>query len=141
MLSDYELSDLLIGAHTIAVVGLSDKPERASHAVASYLKRHGYRIIPVNPNLHAPVLGEQPYANLRDIPETIDIVNVFRRSEYTPEIVEDAIMIGAHTVWMQAGVSNEAAARRARQAGLHIVMDRCIAVEHRRLSRYADVLQ
>ena len=140
MLSDYDLSELISEAQTIAVVGLSDQLDRPSYAVASYLKRNGYRIIPVNPLLKGPVLGMQPCASLRDIREHVDIVDVFRRSEYVPQIVEDAMSIGARAVWTQIGIVNEAAARRARAAGLLMVMDRCLAVEHRRVSRYAEMV-
>ncbi len=104
---------------------------RPSNGVAAYMQRAGYRIIPVNPN-ETEVLGEKSYARLEDVPERIDIVDVFRRSEYVPEIVESAIRIGAKTVWMQEGVEHEAAAARARQAGLDVVMDRCILKEHRK---------
>lgn len=140
MPSDSELTDLLMQAKTIAIVGMSDRPERDSYAVARFLQRHGYRIIPVNPNLRGPVLGEVPYASLRDVKEHIDIVDVFRRPEFVPAVVEDAIAVGADAVWMQLGVVNEAAARRARQAGLTVVMDRCMAIEHRRLMRYAEMI-
>ena len=136
MLSDCALSDLLFESRTIAVVGLSDKLFRDSYAVAGYLKRNGYHVVPVNPRLSEPVLGLQPYASLRAVPEQIDIVNVFRRSAYVSEIVTDAIAVGAKAIWTQLGVIDHEAARRARAAGLQVVMDRCIAVEHRRLSRY-----
>src|SRR5215210_8752517 len=125
MLSDNETREILQRAHTIAVVGLSDRPERDSNGVARFLQRNGYRIIPVNPNLRGLVLGEQPYASLRDIREHVDIVDIFRRPEYLPQIIEDAIAIGADVVWAQLGISNRAAAERARQAGLGVVMDRC----------------
>ena len=107
---------------------------RPSNGVSEYMKRAGYRIIPVNPN-ETEVLGERCYARLEDIPEKIDIVDVFRRSEFVPEIVESAIAIGAKTVWMQEGVIHEAAAERARSAGLNVVMDRCILKDHRKLTR------
>lgn len=138
MLSDNEIRSVLQRARTIAVVGLSDRPERDSHAVAGFLQRNGYRVIPVNPNLHGPVLGEQPYASLRDIKEHVDIVQIFRRPEHTPEVVEDAVAIGADVVWMQVGIENQAAAQRARRAGLGVVMDRCMAIEHRRLMREVE---
>lgn len=131
MLPDNEISDLLKRARTIAVVGLSDKPSRDSYNVASFLQRSGYRVLPVNPNLRGPVHGEQPYASLHDIQEHVDIVNIFRRPEFVPDIVEAAIDIGAEAVWMQLGVINELAARRAEAAGVGVVMNRCIAVEHR----------
>ncbi len=117
-------------ARTIAIVGLSDKPERDSFRVARYLQAHGYRIIPVNPNL-AEVLGERAYASLRDVPEPVDIVDVFRRPDAVPGLVEDAIAIGAKAVWMQEGIAHNAAADRARAAGLQVVMSKCIMKEHR----------
>ncbi len=126
-----KIRELLKSSRTIAVVGLSSSPMRPSNGVAAYMQRAGYRIIPVNPN-ETEVLGEKSYARLEDVPERIDIVDVFRRSEYVPEIVESAIRIGAKTVWMQEGVEHEAAAARARQAGLDVVMDRCILKEHRK---------
>jgi predicted CoA-binding protein len=138
MLSDNEMRDVLQDAQTIAVVGLSDKPTRDSYAVARFLKRNGYRVLPVNPNLRGPILGEQPYANLREIREHVDIVNVFRRSEFVPQVVEDAIAIGAGCIWTQLGVFNEAALRRAQAAGLKVVMNHCIAIEHRRLMREVE---
>ncbi len=137
MLSDYDLADLLFMSRTIAVVGMSDKPFRDSYAVAGYLKRNGYQVIPVNPHLTQPVLGLPPCPSLRAISEHVDIVNVFRRSEFVSEIVTDAIAIGAKAIWTQVGIIDHEAARRAQAAGLLVVMDRCIAVEHRRLSRYA----
>lgn len=124
--------ELLRGARTIAVVGLSNKRYRPSYGVSRYLQQQGYRIIPVNPE-EAEVLGEKSYARLEDVPEHIDIVDVFRRSEYVPDIVDSAISIGAGAVWMQEGVSHEKAAEKARQAGLTVVMDRCILKEHSRL--------
>jgi len=133
VLSDPEIRELLASARTIAIVGMSDDPERDSYGVAGFLQRQGYRIIPVNPKLQAPVLGEQPYASLRNIPEKVDIVDIFRRSEVVPPIVEEAIAIGAGAVWMQLSVVNEEAAARAEEAGLKVVMNRCMAVEHRRL--------
>lgn len=126
------IPELLRSARTIAVVGLSSKPWRPSHGVAEYMQRAGYRIIPVNPN-ETEVLGEKAYPHLEAVPEKVDIVNVFRRPEFVPEIVEAAIRIGAPAIWMQEGVVNEEAAERARQAGLFVVMDRCILKEHRRL--------
>lgn len=132
--SDREITELLRSARTIAVVGLSPKPYRASYGVSEFLQSAGYRIIPVNPNLRE-VLGEKAYARLEDIPEKVDIVDVFRRSETVPEIVESAIGIGARAVWMQEDVLNETAAARARAAGLLVVMDTCILKEHHRLLR------
>jgi uncharacterized protein len=132
--SDDELKKLLRGAHTIAVVGLSSSRFRASYGVAQYLQSAGYRIFPVNPN-EEQVLGEKAYAHLDDVPEKIDVVDVFRRSEFVPEIVDAAIRVGARAIWMQEGVADEAAAQRARAAGLFVVMDTCILKEHRRLMR------
>jgi hypothetical protein len=120
---------LLESTKIIAVVGLSPRRSRPSNGVARYLQSAGYRIIPVNPN-ETEVLGEQACARLEDVPERIDIVDIFRRSEAVPEIVESAIKIGARAVWMQEGVIHEAAAERARQAGLIVMMDRCILKEH-----------
>lgn len=114
---------------TLAVVGLSSKHCRASHGVSSYMQSHGYRIIPVNPNEDS-VLGERCYPALDDVPESFDAVVIFRRSEFVPEIVESAIRKGAKVVWMQEGVQHEEAARRAREAGLEVVQDRCILKEH-----------
>jgi len=128
------IAEILKSSHTIAVVGLSSNPMRPSNGVAAYLKRAGYRIIPVNPK-ESEVLGEKCYARLEDVPEKIDIVDIFRRSEYVPEIVESAIRIGAKTVWMQEGVIHEEAAERARNAGLKVVMDRCTLKEHRKMER------
>jgi len=130
--SDHEIAALLRDAHTVAVVGLSSRMSRASHGVSRFLQSAGYRVIPVNPN-EAEVLGEKCYARLEDIPEKVDIVDVFRRPEFVPEIVDAAIRIGARAVWMQEGVVHEEAAERARRAGLMVVMDRCILKEHRRL--------
>ncbi len=116
---------------TIAVVGLSSNPMRPSFGVTEYMQGAGYRIIPVNPN-EREVLGEKCYARLEDVPEKIDIVNVFRRAEEVPPVVESAIRFGAKVVWMQLGVENEAAAEKARAAGLIVIEDACIRVEHRR---------
>jgi len=140
MLSDNEIREVLQRAHTVAVVGLSDNPERDSSAVAGFLQRNGYRIIPVNPNLRGPVLGEQPCASLRDVEEHVDVVQIFRRPEHVPQVVEDAIAIGADVVWMQVGVVNQAAAHRAQRAGVGVVMDRCMAIEHRRLMREVETV-
>jgi predicted CoA-binding protein len=126
------VAEILGEARTIAVVGLSARRFRPSHGVAEYLQRVGYRIIPVNPNI-TEVLGEKSYASLDAVPEPVDIVDIFRRSEHVPEIVEAAIRKGAKTIWMQEGVVHEDAARRAESAGLTVVMDRCILKDHRRL--------
>ena len=131
MLSDAEIKILLERARTIAVVGMSDRPERDSHSIAQFLQRTGYRVLPVNPYLRGPVLGERPYASLRDIREHVDIVDVFRRSEFVAGVVEDAIAIGAGAVWTQLGVVDRSAAQCAEAAGLQVVMNRCIAVEYR----------
>ena len=127
-----ELRKILATTRVIAIVGLSDKPDRPSHGVAAYLQEQGYRIIPVNPNV-AEVLGEQAYPNLRDIPASIDVVDIFRRAEDVPPIVEDAIAKGAKVIWMQLGIVNESAAARAKAAGLQVVMDTCMEVVHRAL--------
>ncbi len=116
---------------TIAVVGLSSNPMRPSHGVTEYMQGAGYRIIPVNPN-ETEVLGEKSYARLEDVPEKIDIVNVFRRAEEVPPVVESAIRIGAKVVWMQLGIESDEAAEKARAAGLTVIEDACILVEHRK---------
>src|SRR6185312_13689009 len=124
------IPEILQAARTIAVVGLSSKRYRPSYGVTEYMQRAGYHIIPVNPE-ETEVLGEKSYPDLDSVPEAIDIVDVFRRSEFVPEIVEAAIRVGAKVVWMQEDVVHEAAARRAEEAGLDVVMDRCILKEHR----------
>jgi predicted CoA-binding protein len=128
------IKELLKNCKTIAVVGLSSNPMRPSFGVTEYMLGAGYRIIPVNPN-EREVLGEKSYARLEDVPEKIDVVNVFRRSEEVPPVVESAIRIGAKVVWMQSGVENEAAAEKARAAGLVVIEDACILVEHRRRAK------
>ena len=120
---------ILTSARTIAVVGLSPDPRRPSHGVARYLQRAGYRIIPVNPHVDQ-VLGERAYPNLRQLPEPVDVVDVFRRSEFVGPIVDDAIAIKASAVWLQDGVVDAAAAARARAAGLDVVMDDCMMRRH-----------
>jgi len=125
------VAQILREAKTIAVVGLSSSPMRASHGVAEYLKNAGYRIIPVNPN-ETEVLGEKAYARLEDVPERLDIVDVFRRAEEVPAAAESAIRIGAKVLWMQLGIENAEAAERARAAGLVVVEDSCLMVEHKR---------
>jgi predicted CoA-binding protein len=127
------ISEILHTSRTIAVVGLSGKRYRPSYGVAEYLKRSGFRIIPVNP-MEKEVLGERAYPDLDSIPEKVDLVDIFRRPEFVPEIVEAAIRIGAKAIWMQEGVTHEAAAERAEAAGLAVVMDRCILKDHRRLA-------
>jgi predicted CoA-binding protein len=127
-------ADILKSSRVVAVVGLSSNPERPSCRVASYLKRHGYRIIPVNPR-ESTVLGEAAYPDLSSVPGPVDVVDIFRRPEDVPAIVEQAIKIGAKAVWMQEGVVNEAAAARAREAGLLVVMDKCMRKEHIKLRK------
>lgn len=127
-----DIAGILANSRTIAVVGLSDNPERASYDVASYLHDEGYTIIPVNPNIEN-WRGINAYKSLSEIREPVDIVDIFRKSDAVLPIVEEAIKIGAKTVWMQLGIVNEAAERRARAAGLNVVMNRCIKIEHRRL--------
>jgi predicted CoA-binding protein len=124
-----EIREILKSARVIAVVGLSDKPDRDSYRVAAYMQRAGYRIIPVNPAVKE-VLGEKSYPSLRDVPEKIDVVDVFRKPDAVPAIVEDAIAVGAKVVWMQDGIAHNEAADRARAAGLKVVMDRCVLREH-----------
>ena len=125
---------LLARTQTIAVVGLSNNPLRPSYGVAAYMQSHGYRIIPVNPRI-SESLGETSYATLADVPEKIDLVNIFRRSEFVDEIVDQAIRLKVPAVWMQEEVINERAAEKARQAGIFVVMDRCILKEH--IERFA----
>jgi predicted CoA-binding protein len=126
------IKEILEKYRTIAVVGLSAQTWRPSYSVSQYMQRAGYRIIPVNPN-ESEVLGEKAYASLDDVPEPIEIVDIFRRPEYVPDIVEAAIRRNARVIWMQLGVANEAAAARARAAGLEVIMDRCILQEHAEL--------
>jgi signal transduction histidine kinase/predicted CoA-binding protein len=126
--------DILHETKTVAVVGISDKTDRPAHTVPAYLMKNGYRIIPVNPTL-AEVLGQKSYPDLQSVPESIDTVLVFRRSEFVPEIVDQAIQAGAQAVWMQSGISHEEAAQKARQAGLKVVMDACMRETHKRLIR------
>lgn len=123
------ITEILERHKTLAVVGLSSKPMRPSYGVASYLQSHGYRIIPVNPN-ETSVLGEKAYASLDEVPEPVELVVIFRRPEFVPEVVEAAIRRGVKVVWMQEGVIHEDAARRAREAGLTVIQDRCILKEH-----------
>src|SRR5216684_294842 len=128
------ITKILRESKTIAVVGLSSNPMRPSHGVTEYMRGAGYRIIPVNPN-ETEVLGEKSYARLEDVPEKIEIVDIFRRAEEVSAVVESAIRVGAKVVWMQSGVENEEAAAKARAAGLVVVEDACILVEHRKRSR------
>jgi len=122
--------ELLSRVKTIAVVGLSDSPLRPSHGVSAYMQAQGYRIIPVNPNIQE-ALGEDAYPSLLQVAEKIDLVDVFRRPEYVDEIVQQAIQLKIPAIWLQEGVINERAAERARQAGMFVVMDRCVLKEHR----------
>ncbi|MER3414952.1 MAG: CoA-binding protein [Gemmataceae bacterium] len=129
--SNEEIDRILSQSRTVAIVGLSDKPDRDSYRVASYLQSRGYRIIPVNPNV-SQVLGDKSYPDLDSVPEPIDVVDIFRRPDAVPEIVEAAIKKKAKVVWMQEGIVHNAAAERALQAGLQVVMNRCMLKEHRR---------
>ena len=124
------ITDLLKHARTIAVVGLSNSPLRPSHGVSAYMQTHGYRIIPVNPQIHGS-LGERAYPSLLDVKEKIDIVNIFRRSAYVEEVVDQAIQMKVPVIWMQEGVVHEKAAQKARQTGIFVIMDTCILKEHR----------
>ncbi len=125
-----EIRNLLESSRTVAVVGLSDRPYRTSHSIAGTLQGFGLRIFPVNPNLGGPVLGEEPYASVEEIPEPVDIVDVFRRSEKVMPTARDAVAAGAKALWMQSGVVNEEAASYAREHGLTVIMDRCIMVDY-----------
>jgi uncharacterized protein len=124
------IADLLKSSKTIAVVGLSNSPLRPSHGVSAYMQSQGYRIIPVNPKIEE-ALGEVAYRSLLEVPEKVDIVNIFRRPEFVPEVVDQAIQLKVPAIWMQEGVINQAAAEKARQHGIFVVMDRCILKEHR----------
>jgi predicted CoA-binding protein len=124
------IGELLKRAKTIAVVGLSDNPARVSHGVSAYMQRQGYRIIPVNPQIDSS-LGEKAYGSLLPVPEKIDIVNIFRRPEFVEEVVDQAIQLKVTAIWMQEDVVHEKAAENAREAGIFVVMDRCILKEHR----------
>jgi uncharacterized protein len=127
--SDEALKRLLVEASTIAMVGASSNPDRPSNGIMGKLLHAGYRVIPVNPN-ESTVLGQRAYASLSDVPEPIDIVDVFRRAEFTPAIADEAVKVGARALWLQSGVVNEAAAARAEAGGLTVVMDACIGVMH-----------
>lgn len=127
-----DIADIITRYRNIAVVGLSSKADRPSHSVAFYLKSHGYKIYPVNPN-EKEVLGEKCYPDLKSLPAGIELVDVFRRSEFLPQITQDAIHIGAKALWMQEGIINNEAARLAEEAGLKVVMNRCILKELRKL--------
>ena len=130
--SDQELEALLTSSTTIAMVGASSNPEKASHGIMQKLQRAGYRVIPVNPR-ESEVLGERSYPSLIDVPERIDIVDVFRRAEDAPVIADEAVPVGAKALWLQTGIVSEEAAARARAGGLMVVMDACIGVTHARL--------
>jgi uncharacterized protein len=123
--------DILKKYKTIAVVGLSSNPLRPSHSVTQYMQASGYHIIPVNPN-ESQVLNEKSYARIEDVPEKIEVVDIFRRPEHIPSVVEDAIRAGVKVIWMQLGIENEAAAEKARAAGLTVVMDACMLIEYRK---------
>lgn len=127
---DIEIRNLLETAETVAVVGLSDRPYRTSHSIARTLQSYGYRIVPVNPNLTGPVLGEEPYSTVDKIPFEVDVVDVFRRGSEVMPVAHDAVSAGASALWMQSGVVNEEAAEYATEHGLMVVMDRCIRVDH-----------
>ena len=130
-----EIKHLLEESRNVAVVGLSDNPYRTSHAIARTLQNFGYKIFPVNPNLTGPVLGEEPYATVEEIPDRIDIVDIFRRSEKVLPVAHDAVAAGAKVLWLQMGVINEEAAGYAEEHGLTVVMDRCIKVDYASLVR------
>ena len=125
------ITDLLKKSKTIAVVGLSDSPFRASHGVSAYMQAQGYKIVPVNPTIES-ALGESSYSSLLDVKEKIDIVDVFRRSEFVPDVVDQAIQMKVPVIWLQEGVVHEAAAEKARKAGITVIMDKCILKEHRK---------
>ena len=132
MMNDEQIRELLRSTKTIAVVGLSSNPMRPSFGVSRFLQRQGFRVIPVNPN-EREVLGERAYPSVKDVPDAIDIVNVFRRPARVPEVVDDALAKGARCIWMQEGVVNHEAAKKAEAAGMAVVMDRCILKELARL--------
>jgi predicted CoA-binding protein len=131
-MNDTQIAELLRQAKTIAVVGLSNNRTRASFGVSRFLQRQGYRIIPVNPN-ETEVLGERAYPSLLDVPEDLDIVDIFRRSEKVPEVVDQALQKGTRCIWMQEGIINHGAAQKAESAGIPVVMNRCILKESARL--------
>jgi len=134
---DEEVVELLKSAKTVAVVGISHKEDRDSYKVAKYLKEHGYKIIPVNPK-YKEVLGEPCYPDLKSIPEKIDVVDIFRNIDAIPGIVDEAISVGAGAVWMQLGLAHNESAEKARQAGLKVVMNKCMKIEHQRLLSSTD---
>jgi len=128
-----DIRKILADHKVIAVVGLSDKPDRPSYGVSEYMQANGYRIIPVNPAVKGSILGEKVYASLKEIPEKVDMVDVFRKSEAVPEIVDEAVAIGARVLWLQDGVVHNEAAKKARAAGMQVVQSMCLLREHRRL--------
>jgi predicted CoA-binding protein len=129
---DAVLKEILLSAKTIASVGLSSNPNKESYRIASYLKTQGYRVIPVNPTA-SEIMGDKSYPDLQSVPEKIDVVQIFRKPEDVPPVVDDAIKAGARVIWMQEGIVHEEAAQKARQAGLQVVMDTCMRVAHRTL--------
>ncbi len=132
MNSDQIMKEILMSAKTVASVGVSSNPQKDSYGVVEYLKQQGYRIIPVNPTA-SEIMGEKAYPDLSSIPEKVDVVQIFRKPEDVPAVVDEAIKIGAKVVWMQEGIVHEAAAMQARAAGLRVVMDACMRANHRRL--------
>ncbi|MDE3088001.1 MAG: CoA-binding protein [Chloroflexota bacterium] len=132
MVDDNQLKEILLAAHTIATVGFSTSPDKPAYYVPEYLVAQGYQVIPVNPTTHE-IMGMKSYPDLLAVPEKVDVVQIFRRSEDVPPIVAQAIRIGAKVVWMQEGIKNEPAARQAEAAGLIVVMDKCMMKNHRRL--------
>ena len=132
MNSDKEMKEILLSARTIASVGLSSNQEKESYWIVAYLKEQGYRIFPVNPTA-TEILGEKAYPDLSSVPEKVDVVQVFRKPEDVPPVVDEAIKIGAKVVWMQEGIRHEEAARKAQAAGLQVIMDACMRATHRRL--------
>jgi predicted CoA-binding protein len=132
MNSDKEMKEILLSAKTIASVGLSSNQEKESYWIASYLKEQGYRIIPVNPTA-TEILGEKAYPDLSSVPEQVDVVQVFRKPEDVPPVVDEAIKIGTKVIWMQEGISHEEAAKKAQAAGVQVIMDACMRATHRRL--------
>lgn len=131
-MTNEEIKQILLSTRTIAAVGLSSNPEKESYAIVEYLQQQGYRIFPVNPTA-SEILGEKTYPDLESIPEKVDVVQLFRKSEDVPPFVDSAIKIGAKVVWMQVGIENESAAQKARAAGLKVVMNACMRVTHRML--------
>jgi predicted CoA-binding protein len=133
-----ELIEIYTTIHTIAVVGATDNPGKPSHDIPAYLQKEGYKIIPVNPTINK-ALGEKVYPSLRDIPEPIDVVDIFRRAEFVSAIVDDAIAIGAKIIWMQTGIVSQEAAEKARAAGLQVVMDMCMGAVHHQMKERGEI--